>query len=405
MSLALRFARRYLFAKKSTNAINIITGISIFGVSVGTAALILVMSVFNGFEDLITGLLSNFNPDIKVTPVSGKTFRADTVQLRELRALPGVAYVSQTLEEIAFFSYEKNQDFGILKGVDEYYNKVNKIDSTIVEGEYAFTRGNRATVVLGSGMRNKLAVSVEDYLEPMKVYMAKRERVGSLGKPFRERFAFPAGTFRFQQEFDEQYILASLEFARELLDYDDVVSQLEIMLTPGTDPAATQAQIAAILGSDYHVRDRYQQEEAFLKLMRLEKWIGFALLCLTLLLIAFNIVGALWMIVLEKKTDIAILKSMGATDKLVRNIFLSEGLLLCFLGMVIGMAIAVLLYFLQKQFGLVPIPVGFAVDSYPISMRPTDFFFVVLAVAVIALLASVLPAQRARRVKTLVNYE
>ena len=405
MSLALRFARRYLFAKKSTNAINIITGISIFGVSVGTAALILVMSVFNGFEDLITGLLSNFNPDIKVTPVSGKTFRADTVQLRELRALPGVAYVSQTLEEIAFFSYEKNQDFGILKGVDEYYNKVNKIDSTIVEGEYAFTRGNRATVVLGSGMRNKLAVSVEDYLEPMKVYMAKRERVGSLGKPFRERFAFPAGTFRFQQEFDEQYILASLEFARELLDYDDVVSQLEIMLTPGTDPAATQAQIAAILGSDYHVRDRYQQEEAFLKLMRLEKWIGFALLCLTLLLIAFNIVGALWMIVLEKKTDIAILKSMGATDKLVRNIFLSEGLLLCFLGMVIGMAIAVLLYFLQKQFGLVPIPVGFAVDSYPISMRPTDFFFVVLAVAVIALLASVLPAQRARRVKTLVKYE
>ena len=403
MNLALRFARRYLFAKKSTNAINIITGISIFGVSVGTAALILVMSVFNGFEDLITGLLSNFNPDIKVTPVSGKTFRADTAQLRELRALPGVAYVSQTIEEIAFFTYEENQDFGILKGVDEYYNKVNKIDSTIVEGAYEFARGDRATVVLGSGMRNKLAVSVDDYLEPMKIYMAKRERVRSLDNSFRKRFAFPAGTFRFQQEFDEQYILASLDFARELLNYQDEVSQLEIMLAPNTDAAVTQAAIAAIVGPDYHVRDRYQQEASFLKLMRLEKWIGFALLCLTLLLIAFNIVGALWMIVLEKKTDIAILKSMGATDRLVRNIFLSEGLLLCFIGMVIGMVIAVVLYVLQKQYGLVPIPLGFAVDSYPISMRLTDFFFVVLAVAVIALLASILPALRARRVPALVR--
>ena len=405
MNIALRFARRYLFAKKSTNAINIITGISIFGVSVGTAALILVMSVFNGFEELITGLLSNFNPDIKVTPVSGKTFSADTVQLRELRALPGVAYVSETLEEVAFFGYDKNQDFGILKGVDRFYNKVNNIDSTIVEGEYGFRRGNRATVVLGSGMRNKLAVSVEDYLEPMKVYMAKRERVGSMGKPYRERFVFPAGTFRFQQEFDEQYVLASLELARELLNYDDAVSQYEIMLAAGSDPVATQARIAAIMGPDFHVRDRYQQEASFLKLMRLEKWIGFALLCLTLLLIAFNIVGALWMIVLEKKTDIAILKSMGATDRLVRNIFLSEGLLLCFIGMAIGMVIAVVLYVLQKQYGLVPIPVGFAVDSYPISMRGSDFFFVTLAVAVIALLASILPALRARRVPALVKYE
>ena len=403
MNLALRFARRYLFAKKSTNAINIITGISIFGVAVGTAALILVMSVFNGFEDLITGLLSNFNPDIKVTPVSGKTFRTDTAQLRTLRALPGVAYVSQTVEEIAFFSYEDNQDFGILKGVDEYYNRVNRIDSTIVEGNYAFARGWRPTLVLGSGMRNKLAVSVDDYLEPVQVYMAKRGRVATLSDPFRKASAFPTGTFRFQQEFDEQYILSSLDFARDLLRYEDEVSQLEIMLDPAADPVATQARITEVLGPAYYVRDRYQQEEAFLKLMRLEKWIGFALLCLTLLLIAFNIVGALWMIVLEKRSDIAILKSMGATDRLVRNIFLSEGLLLCFIGMAIGMAVAVVLYLLQKEFGLVPIPLGFAVDSYPISMRPGDFFFVVLAVAVIALLASVLPALRARRVPALVR--
>ena len=406
MSLPLTFARRYLFAKKSTNAINVITGISVFGVTIGTAALILVMSVFNGFEDLVTDLLSHFNPDVKVLPVRGKVFAADSTKIARLRGLPGVAAVSETLEEIAFFEYRESQDFGILKGVDNYYDRVTKIDSVIVEGQYGYRENGRNLLLLGGGMRNKLVVDAGDRFTPLKVYMAKRDRVATLEKPFRERLAYPGGTFRFQQEYDSEYVLSSLEFARALLDYqNNELSQLEIRLAAGADLDATKVEIAAVMGPDFRVADRYEQEAAFLKLMNLEKWIGFAVLCLTLLLVAFNVVGSLWMIVLEKRKDIAILKSLGAYDTTVRNIFLGQGLLLCFLGMVVGFAVAILLYAAQKQFGLVPVPPGFAVDAYPISMRGWDFVWVTLAVSIIALLASLLPARRAAEIAPMVREE
>ena len=405
MNLPLTFARRYLFAKKSTNAVNVITGISVFGMTIGTAALILVMSVFNGFEDLVTDLLSHFNPDVKVTPLRGKVFAADSSQVAQLRALPGVAGVSASLEEIAFFEYRDNQDFGILKGVDAYYNQVTKIDSVIVEGRYAYRDGARELLLLGGGMRNKLTVDPGDRFTPLKVYMAKRSKTATMEKPFRERIAFPGGTFRFQQEYDSEYVLSSLEFAQRLLKYDNEISHLEIRVQPGYEVAAVKQEVAKILGPDFRVADRYEQEAAFLKLMNLEKWIGFAVLCLCLLLVAFNIVGSLWMIVLEKKKDIAILKSMGATDRTVRDIFLTQGMLMCVIGMLLGFVVAIVLYGLQKQFGLVPVPPGFAVDAYPIGMRGLDFLWVFLAVSVIALVASILPARRAARISALIREE
>lgn len=406
MNVPFTFARRYLFAKQDTNAINVITGISILGMTIGTAALILVMSVFNGFEDLVTDLLSHFNPDVKVQPVRGKVFAADSSQLAQLRALPGVATVSETLEEIAFFEYRESQDFGILKGVDDNYDKVTKIDSVVVEGRYGFRSGGKNLLLLGGGMRNKLVVDTGDPYTPIKVYMAKRERVATLEKPFRERLAFPGGTFRFQQEYDGEYILSGLDFARSLLDYkNNELSQLEIRLAPGADMEATKRSIAAVMGPEFRVNDRYEQEAAFLKLMKLEKWIGFAVLCLTLLLVAFNVIGSLWLIVLEKRKDIAILKSMGAYDGTVRNIFLMQGLLLCLIGMALGFVIAVLLYWAQKEFGLVPVPPGFAVDAYPISMRAFDFVWVALAVMVIALIASILPARRAASIPAMIREE
>lgn len=405
MNLPIHIARRYLFAKKSTNAINIITSISVLGITIGTAALILVLSVFNGFEDLILKLFSNFNPDVKVTPAQGKTFYPDSIALDEIRNLEGVEFVAQSLEEVAFFEYKKNQDFGIVKGVDTLYVSVTSIDSTLREGKYMLTDRGKEMAVLGVGMRNKLHTDVEDQFTPLGIYMPKQEKVGPLQQPFRKQFAYPAGTFVIQQDFDNQYILTSLQFAQDLMNLPNQIGALEIKLTSTANKTATVQKIRELLGDEFVVKDRYQQDEAFLKLMNIEKWMSFAILSLTLLLVAFNIVGSLWMIVLEKKKDIAILKSMGAPDILIRNIFLNEGLLLCTLGMMIGFVIALILYTIQKTYGIIPIPAGFVVDAYPMSIRWFDFLAVAAIVIGIGLLASFPPAIRAMQVSAMVREE
>lgn len=406
MHFALLVARRYLFAKRSTNAINIITGISVLGVSIGTAALILVLSVFNGFEDLLTGLFGHFNPEVKVTPAKGKTFPADSLLLVRLRALPDVLYVSETLEEIAFFEYDGSQDFGALKGVDSLFARINGIDSTLREGEYVLQKEDRNCAVLGAGMRNKLSVNVNNPISTLTVYMPTEQAGGALSKPFKTRLVYPTGTFAIQQEFDNQYILTNLNFVRELLDAPPgTVSALEFKCRPGADVRAVKADIARILGPDFVVKDQYQQNEAFFKVMQLEKWMGFAITSLMLVLMAFNTIGALWMIVLDKQKDISILKSLGATDRTVRAIFLLEGLLLTLFGMALGFLLALGLYFAQKQYGLIRIPQGFLVESYPIAMRVRDFLPVAGTVLGIGLLASVPPALRAERVPAFLREE
>ena len=402
MNLPLKIARRYLFARKSTNAINIISGISVFGISVGTAALILVLSVFNGFEDLITGLFSNFNPDIKVTIAEGKTFDVDTVMIDKIAALPAVSIISQTIEETALFVYNKNESVGVLKGVDDYYKTVTGIDSTIREGTYRFRDGKREMAVLGVGIRNRLSVNVGDYLSPVEVYMAKRKSTGPLSKPFNRKTIYPAGTFVIQQDFDSKYILSSLPFAQKILELKNKIGALEIQLTPEADPQLAAAEIRKITGEKFTVKDRYQQDEAFFKIMKIEKWMSYAILCLTLILVTFNMIGALWMIVLDKKQDISILRSMGATRKIIRQIFLSEGILLGILGMLLGFFFAISFYIAQKTFGIVPIPAGFVVDAYPISMRLPDFIVVGITVLLITLIASLPAAFRAARVPAII---
>ncbi len=409
MNLSLRIARRYLFAKKSTNAINIITGIAVFGIAVGSAALVLVLSVFNGFEDLITGMYSNFNPDIKVTPARGKTFEADTVLLEKLLALDGVQQVSRTLEEVAFFEYKDNQDFGTLKGVDEHFKEVVGIDTTVKEGEYNFEENGRQLAILGLGMRNKLAANVGDRFTELAVYMPKREQssgfFGQQVQPFRRRYIYPGGTFVIQQEFDNQYVLSSLKFARELIGAENEVSALEIRMAPGAEPAEVIPAVQSVVGEGFDVKGRYEQEASFLRLMQVEKWLSYAIASLMMLLVAFNIVGALWMVVLEKQKDISILKSMGALNTTVRNIFLNEGLLLSLLGIGMGFVLAVILYILQKTVGIVSVPGNFVVEAYPISMRFIDFIVVALTVVAIGVLASVPPALRAMKVPALIREE
>lgn len=375
------------------------------GISIGTAALILVLSVFNGFEDLILSLFSKFNPDVKVTVAEGKTFEASAELLARIDSLEEVALVSRSLEEVAFFEYNRSQDFGILKGVDSLYDEITGIDSTIYEGVYRLSDGNRSLAVLGGGMRNKLSVNLEDPFEPIAVYMAKQD-AGMMSQPFRKRFVYPVGAFRIQQDFDNQYILVSLRFAQEILTAaENEVSALEIKLKEGAAAGVAIQKIKTIVGPEFEVKDRYQQDESFLKLMNIEKWMSFAILSLTLVLVAFNMIGALWMIVIEKKRDIAILKSMGSTDRQVKNIFLSEGFLLCILGLGAGLALAILLYYLQINYGLVPIPEGFVVDAYPISMRPLDVVAVATVVFLIGMAASLPAALRAQRISALIREE
>ncbi len=406
MQFPLLVARRYLFAKRSTNAINIIAGISVFGIAVGTAALILVLSVFNGFEDLLSGLFGYFNPEVKVMPAKGKTFVVDSLTLQKIRTLPGVAVVSETLEEIAFFEYEGSQDFGILKGVDDSFALVNGIDSTVREGEYKLTEEDRNCAVLGAGMRNKLSVNVHSPIAALTVYMPTEQKGGVLDKPFKTRFAYPKGTFSIQQDFDNQYVLTNLAFVRDLLDAPPgTVSALEIRCQPGALPAGVKKAVAGVLGDGFVLKDRYEQNEAFFKVMQLEKWMGYAITCLMLILMAFNMVGALWMIVLDKQKDISILKSMGANDTVVRRIFLAEGLLLTALGMLLGMAFSIGIYGVQKTWGIVTIPQGFLVESYPISMRIWDFVPVTFTVVSIGLLAALAPAARAVRVPAFLREE
>ncbi len=396
MNLPVIIAKKYLLAKKSTNAIHIITGISISGIAIGTAAILLVLSVFNGFEDLIISLFGKFNPDIKITAAAGKHFAPDPQTLSAIRDLPGVEAISESLEEVAFFEYDGNQDFGTLKGVDSSYLLVTNIHASLHEGQFLLSGQQQDFAVLGAGMRNKLQVNIDDPFELLHIFIAKRDATGTLEQPYRKQLVRPAGTFRIQQDFDNQYVLVPLHVTRELLGLPNQVGAIEVKLSDQTDPQTTIRQLQDIMGPGFLVKDRFQQDEAFLKLMNIEKWMSFAILALTLVLVAFNMIGSLWMIVLDKKADIAVLKSMGASDQLVQTVFLTLGMMLSLLGLSIGFVIAISLFLVQKHFGVVSIPDGFVVNAYPISLRFPDLFAVSAIVLLIGLLAS-LPASRRTR--------
>ncbi|NRB52947.1 MAG: ABC transporter permease [Saprospiraceae bacterium] len=404
MNLPLRIARRYLFAKKSTNAINIITGIAVFGLSVGSAALILVLSVFNGFEDLLVGMYSNFDPDIKVSPAQGKTFTVSDSLLQEIYSINGVEQISQTLEEVAFFEYKDKQSFGTIKGVEDNYGYVINIDSTMREGMFKTKQGPQDLAVIGFSMRNALMVNLDDLFATISVHMPKRNP-GIFEKPFVSKILHPGGVFLVQQDFEKKYVLTNLEFVQRLLELKNKVSALEIKIYPGFVDDDIIDEIKSKLGDAYLVQNRYEQEESFFKLMKVEKWLSYAIVGLMMLLIAFNLIGALWMIVLDKRKDIAILKSMGMQDQGIVRVFLFQGMLLSLLGMVTGVVLALAIYGLQKTVGIVTIPGNMSLEAYPISIRFVDFLIVALTVVLIGLLASFPPALRARRVQALIREE
>jgi lipoprotein-releasing system permease protein len=395
MNLALSIARRYLFGVKKTNTINIITGIAAVGISIGAAALLLVLCVFNGFEMLVIGLMGTFNPDVKILPATGKTFTIDSVQIAQLKKTQGVDNLTITLEEIAFFNYAGNQDFATIKGVDADYKKVTALPSAIKEGKYLLETDNRYFAVVGAGIRNKLGINVDNPLEPLTVYMAKREEVGPLEQQFRTNQMLPIGTFSIQQDFDNQYVIASLAMVQGLLNQPNQASSIEVKLHRPTDKKAID-ELRKILGEKFIVKDKFQQNEAFLKIMNIEKWMSFVILTLTLILVAFNLIGALWMIVLDKKTDISILKSFGMSNLQVRNIFLGVGIWLVGMGLLVGLILGISLYLLHKKIGIIPVPEGFLIDSYPAELRFSDIMIVSVTVFLIGILAAVPAALKAK---------
>jgi lipoprotein-releasing system permease protein len=384
-----------LFGKKSTNAINIITGISVLGISIGSAALILVLSVFNGFQDLLLNLMNTMHADLRVTPVEGKTFPIDSSVMDSIYQIPGVASVSHTLEETALIEYNNNQDFCTLKAVPENYNSTSTIGSAIIEGNFLLRKDGTDYLIIGAGIANRLSINLADPFEAVTVYMPEHQQTGPLGKPFRAKRAFPAATFSIKQDYDYQYVFCGLSFLQGMLDLEGRASAIEIRVTEASARNRVQKEIKQIMGDEFEIRNKLEQDAEIFKLMNVEKWMSYGIVFLTLLIVSFNLIGALWMIVLEKARDISILKSMGAVNALVRRIFLFEGLFITLIGIFSGFVLAVVFYILQKQFGIIAVPQGFVVQSYPMQLHIFDFFVVLLTVGAIGLLASVLPARKA----------
>lgn len=405
-------AWRYLFARKSTSAINLITMIAGFGVAIGTAALLLVLSVFNGFEDLFLTMFNNLNPDVRIVAAEGKTFEVDEKMLRGLDQLEGIAAVSQTLEETAIFSYDDKQNAATIKGVDEAFPLINGIDSMVNDGAYELDVSSREGfgAVIGYDLAVTLGIDPLNQFERLTVFMLRPKprgggfmttgRTNYLRREFR-----PTGVVRSQESMENQAVIVSIDKARDLLSVSDsTVSSLEVALKPDFINKATYRRIEEYLGPAFLVKDRYQQENTILKLMQIEKWVAYAIGSLMMILISFNLVGALWMVVLDKRQDISILRSLGMTEGNVSGVFMRVGLLLCGLGLLAGFVLATLLFVLQKYFGLISLP-GLLTEAYPISFRWHNFVVVALTVLGIGLLASLLPAWRAGKVGSVVSEE
>lgn len=412
MNLSAKMAWRYLFARKSTSAINIITMIAGFGVAIGTAALLLVLSVFNGFEDLFLTMFNNLNPDVRIVAAEGKTFEIDEETIKGLYELEGVAAISQTLEETAIFSYDDKQNAATIKGVDEVYPLINGIDSMINDGAYDLDTPGREGfgAVVGYDLAVTLGIDPLNQFERLTVFMLRPKprgggfmttgRTNYLRREFR-----PSGIIHSQESMENQAVIVSIGKARDLLSVSDsTVSSLELALKPSFIDKATYRRIQEYMGPGFLVKDRYQQDNTILKLMQIEKWVAYAIGSLMMILISFNLVGALWMVVLDKRRDITILRSLGMTANNVSRVFLRVGLLLCGLGLLSGFLLASVLFILQKYFGLISLP-GLLTEAYPISFRWHNFVVVALTVLGIGLIASFLPAWRAGKVSAVMSEE
>ncbi len=390
------FAWRYFKSKKSTNAINIIAWISVVAITVGTAALIVVLSVFNGFEGLVKGLYADFYADIRVAPAVGKTFHLSTAQYQQIKQIVGVTGMSGVVEEKAVLVNGDCTSIVYIRGVDDQFATVIKIANHIKRGKFELGTAENPSMVVGIGIENAACLDVERPSSPITLYMPNRGAANFKSADALNAFNVQAvGTFMVQQDFDNKYVFSNLAFMRFMLNLQaDEYSAIDIKANDNAD--LVKKKVQEILGNTFLVQTRYEQNQSLFTVMQIEKWVIYAILSLILVVAAFNMIGALTMLVLEKQKDIAVLQAMGANQNRIKGIFLSEGLLLAGLGAVSGMVLAAIICGIQERFQLIKLGGNtFIIDYYPVKMHLADFILVAGTVFVIAVLAAYIPAKKA----------
>lgn len=392
MNTAFYIARRYLFAKKSTHAINIISAISVLGVFVGTTALIIILSVFNGFEEAVLKMFNTITPQLIITPAKGKTFDPNIVYLKELKGDKAIFSYTEVLSENALIWYENKQTPALIKGVSADFLKNNSLDSIIVEGHFVLDNEAGPQAVIGATLQAYLQVNTADPFEELQIYSPKKELKASSINPL-DNFTVlripVSGVFTVQQEFDNA-VIVPLSFARDLLDVKKNISAIEINLKTGENPDVLKKEIEAKLGSSFVVKNRIEQNEALYHVLGSEKWMVYLILTFIVIIAIFNIIGSLTMLVIEKLKDISILNSLGAGKILIKRIFLIEGMMITITGCIFGLIVGFIFCLIQQQYGLIKMAgvTIFATNAYPVSIKWNDFLLVFITVSVFSFIAS-----------------
>ncbi|PUZ28897.1 ABC transporter permease [Chitinophaga parva] len=396
-----QFATRYFWAKKSTNAINIIAWISVCAIAVGTAALFIILSVFNGFSELVASLYSSFYPSIKIVPAQGKQLYLDTAMLQRIRAVPGIVYYSEVVEEKAVLSYNNEPTIAILKGVDSNYTRVSGVKNKIIRGKYETMSQGIPEGVFGYDLEGAMGIDVTRSDIPVTVYLP---RPGADATTLPEQalssdVLFPVGAFNIQQDFNTQYVITDIGFLRRLLSMKGgQMSALEVAIAPNVSDKSVQNSLQRLLGSKFVVQTRFDQNQSLFAIMQTEKWFVYIILSFVLVIAAFNMVGSLSMLVIEKQKDVTILKAMGAHESLIRRIFLAEGLLIAGFGAVGGFVLGFTICWLQQRFGIIKLGgTSFLVDAFPVSMHLADFLLITITILAIGVGAGWYPARTAAR--------
>jgi lipoprotein-releasing system permease protein len=396
--LAFSFAYRYLRAKKSANAINIISWVCVAAIAVGTAAMVIIMSVFNGFEDMVKSLYGTFYADIRIIPASGKFFMLSDEQLQKISSVSNVSNATPVLEEKAILQNGKEQSIISLKGVNEQYGEVARVSHAVIKGRFDVGTAGQPSLVLGAGVEIALQLDAVKAVIPVTVYLPKQTRTSALSQDnLSIANIAPSGTFAIQDEFNNKYAFTNIHFMNEYLDLPaGTYSAAEVFLQKGTNENEVKQQIQLILGKAYKAETRYEQNKVLYAAMQLEKWLIFAVLSLIMVIFSFTVVSTLSMLVIEKQKDISVLKSMGAGNVFIKKVFLSQGFFLSGIGVSGGLIIALLVCYLQMKYKIIKLAgSSFLIDYYPVKILPSDLIVIVLTVVLITLIAALLPASKA----------
>jgi lipoprotein-releasing system permease protein len=396
VNVSLYIARRYFIAKKSTNAITIISWISVLAIAVGTGALIIILSGMNGLTGLVETLYNSFNPDIKITSVNGKAFEADKSLAASLNGIKGIAFVSRNMEDNMLLKFNDKLQIVRVKGVDENYLLTTRFDTLMSEGKFLAPGAKQKQIVLGKGVAYRLGASMNELFTPVTVFCPKRGINGSINPEdaFNEERCYTSGLFALNDDFDFTYVFIDYGTALALLEYPkDWVTSLELSLKNDADADAVKTQIRQALGPAYVVQNKFEQNNLIFKTLQTEKLWTFIILAFVLLIATFNIIGALTMLIIEKRKDITILSALGADVSLIRNIFMIEGLMIVFIGSFAGILLGYMMCWLQKNFGIWRFDEGYIIDYYPVDPHFMDFLAVMATVLGIGFLAAIYPVR------------